>query len=543
MSYIIGNSLKNHETMMNRFPIVGSFWRIVKTVCRNMEILWNKLKKNTDREEELRKENILNSRLAEKIAKSFYNGEYGNYLENLNSSIERTALVETTSYVQKATASRRLLKNMLKDLKSKYTGWKDFMMLDDQLSKMAEMNELTSSIFGDQEKINMLMRISEIIELITDDKSGLCGKQLIYDIKTTRKYGEAMQIYSEKINAARHVTKTLLEMINEMNIEKDILGPNVNPDLANLYIAITNNLRNLIGEISSAGDIITYRFLGDVIGSDQIMVTLGKKWWKDQKLSDLGINIDPNDKESFKDGVRMIGKNKVLIPIRLLIEKSEDISSISRYIISMGRVEDTTLQMIDIYNRKRQGEVRDNVMEVERKMSEIYKYAKEHGVDINEFFEREHDGDEEGERFKDKKSSHNRMTGNFIMPVCYSKYDREKDIFKKRVWNEYKEELNSLSTEDNTQWSLNDKYHWEKYWNEVFKAWNSGRLDGIARAKEGKILFPDGSYRKAYIPCGKDNKNFSKSAVRYNDYTNQKNSEKNIKYYSCMCFLSNFFNF
>lgn len=521
LCYIVGQSLQNHEKLINKIPILGSFWRLLQTTLRNIEIRWNKFRQNQERVKELQAEKLLDSNLAREMAKAFYKGEYGNAVESLNVVLNETVKSYIEPMVTEATTSRMRLKDMIKNLKSPYVSWKDFSDFDDQLTLITEMSSYNIEARGDKEKIALLDEMARVVLLLEDQNDGLCNEQLIQDIRNTRRFGDSMQVFGDKIKAAKEITRTMLEILKVMDFERDMRDPNTDPELKEKYSEIISRLNKDQETINDVGEIITCRFLSEVIGSDYVMVTLGKKWWNGkQQLKDLGIETAETSGVVALGRDPKRGRTKVMVPIDVLLNQSKDIDAVTRSIVSMGRVQDTTLQMIDIYNRKRQGQVREKTMARERRLSEIYKYAKEHGVDIDDFFERENDNDKE--KSKEKLSEHNKLTGNFIMPECMDKYDRDLDVFKRSCWEKYKAQLNESGTEDNAQWSLNNRYLWEIFWKDQLEKWNAGRLDGIARGESIKITLPNGKKKYMTRPSSMTHRRFNKSAVEYKDYTNHR---------------------
>lgn len=508
LAYMVGQSIQRRESTAKNIPVAGAFVRLVSNIIRDIKYVFKRI---------VGDEEVLMSRLADKATRDFYNGEYGNAIEHLHRETSELADLGMKSVVEGARRSRAILKNLASDLKKTGVSSAMFSEMDDILKDMQNMGsvnlhgvdpamreQFVNSSKMDARAMEPLLRdefvksLIPIYQMLTDERVGLCSQRLIDDIKASWKYSEAMQVYGDKLRAAKLIVNAMLDMMKAMDFD-GLMKSSMDLRWKDDYIDYSRKLSDLIGGINTASQVITCKFLGEVIGADYVSLTLGRKFLnRKQNLGDLGLNITDNEDKVYK-----ISENKVIVPISVLLNKSKDIGFIDSRIIQMGRVKDLTLQMIDQYNRKRQGEVREKTMETERRLSAIYKYAIEHNVNIDYLYELQNDRD--NDRMSESKSENNPLTGNFISAVAYDKYDREVEAFKKDCWKTFKEEIMNVNVEDNSQWSLNARYTWNIFWAQMLEKWNTGNYDGIVRAFKVTRTFPGGQRREEWMPCTKEN--------------------------------------
>lgn len=513
LAYMIGESLVKHESDMGAgIPIVGSFLRLLKILVRECKLVFAKLESVKRRMGPEKVAELLISKQADQVAKAFYGGEHGNIMESVQENIMSIVNSQLSMTSKAATKSRKRIKSVLQEMKTSGANWRMVMGLDEVLAGAEEIFDNKKDRTQETEMRKAILdTIENVLTFLQDPKEGLCGDQLRQDIENTRRYGESMQQYGEKIRGAKQILGMLMEIMKIMDYEKEIIQGTADEGLKKKYIELTNSVASLNNRVNISGETITARFLSEVIGADYVSVTLGKKFWgRQQELKDLGLEMSNED--AFR-----IGVNKVVIPVRVLLNQSKDIDFLTKTIVSMGRVQDLTLQMIDMYNRKRQGEVRAKTIEIERRLSSIYKRARARGIDLSDWYERAYDSDKN--RWNESRSDFNMLTGNFITMVDFESYERDVARFKEQCWEEFKARNPELNTEDNGRFSLTNRYLWEKEWEKRLAAWNIGKEDGIARATLVDMPWGKDRIKKEWVPLTElDAK--SNPGVKMKTYTN-----------------------
>ena len=490
LAYLIGQSMQREaESVLYNIPVVGSFARLIRVVVNTAGRFFAVLFSNN------MQQRIERNYFADQISRSLLQGEVGDAVLNRERVMSYGVNSRLLPSILDARAARERLKEAVKEMKqrSDKTGLKGvvFGELDQWLSNMSHLDELDE---GDREffvkayKEKVLVELQNMLAILDDGEVGLCSRQLCEEIEAAHSFGESMQLAGDRIKGAEQLVRMMLEVMDTMGFDEET-------EMSQEFIKGVKELKSELDKrqdsILKASQIISARMLSNVIGADYVAVTLGKKFWgRSQSLKDLGITA--SEAERYK-----VNNSKYVIPVKTLLNNTRDVGWFEKAFIPMGRLKDLTMQMIDIYNRKRQDEVREKTIQRSRKLTEIYQYAQAHDVDMSQFYERVYDSDKDGH--KEVLSDKNSLTGNFIAEAAYSAYDRDVNEFRKRCWETFKKDRGEVDVEDNAQYELNSRYEWNKFWMESFEAWNLGLIDGLVHGWRMEV---DG--RTEWVPCTKE---------------------------------------
>lgn len=506
LCYLVGRSLqKQGESVILNIPVVGSFARLITNLVRRAVPFFSIfLNKETQ-------DNIKRNYLSDKIANSLLQGEVGNAVMNLKNVQSRIANTKILPSIRDAAEARLKIKETVKAIKQKKerAGFSEqsFAELDTKLAQFEALKNLkdknVAQHYATDYKRQVLFELVMLLPFIEDNEEGLVSERMVAEIESTNTFGEALEVAGDKIKVADSMVKMILDIMNVFDFE-NMTDASVEDIRA--VRELKQALDKDIEHIRQATELVSGKFLADVIGADYVAVTLGKKFFgKNQTLEDLGIT--PSEAKKYK-----VSGNKYVLPVKVLMNNAKDISWFDKAFVSMGRSKDITFQMIDIYNRRRQDIVRQNTMLRNRKLTQIYKYAAKHSVDMSQFYEYVYDNDKKN--YKIPQSDKNGLTGNFIAQSAYSAYDRDVNEYRKRCWEEYKKDRPNVQLEDNAQYQLNERYEWNKFWMEAFEMWNLGFVDGEVH---GWRLESDGKVE--WVPCTAAQPG-PKSIFPIHDYTN-----------------------